>query len=209
MTATVQVCRRNRPEVIWATVGPVSSGIVARRASRSTGVPYVLDFRDPWGLDYDDTEARRPAWIRRMDRRTLYEVLAESQSIVFQFATMAECYCRAYPGAVDPSRVHIIPNGYEGEIQDSVAPAGAACTVLYAGTLSTYYYYDPLLDALASLKKHSPARAGKLRMLFVGDAMEHFRRDVARRGLDDIVQITGLASHAEIHAAGAGGARAS
>src|SRR5258705_4732975 len=62
VAATIQLCTRKQPDVIWATIGPMSSGIVARRASQRTGVPYVLDFRDPWGLDYYEAEVRRPVW---------------------------------------------------------------------------------------------------------------------------------------------------
>src|SRR5262249_20915175 len=83
--AAVKVCKRKRPNVIWATAGPVSSCIVAQRASRCTGVPYVLDFRDPYGLDYYESELRCPAWVRHLYRRTLYQLFEGAQALVFQF----------------------------------------------------------------------------------------------------------------------------
>jgi hypothetical protein len=48
--ATVQMCARKRPDIIWATAGPLSSFVVAQQASQCTGVPYVLDFRDAWTI---------------------------------------------------------------------------------------------------------------------------------------------------------------
>src|SRR6266852_9122432 len=64
-------CRQNRPNVIWATIGPLSAGVVAYRTSVATEIPYVLDFRDPWGLEYYAEEVRRPAWARKVDHRIM------------------------------------------------------------------------------------------------------------------------------------------
>jgi hypothetical protein len=66
-----EACRRNRPNVIWATIGPLSAGVAAYRASVAAEIPYVLDFRDPWGLEYYDEEVRRPAWAKKVDRLTM------------------------------------------------------------------------------------------------------------------------------------------
>src|SRR5262245_39214820 len=64
--ATVEMSTRKRAEVIWATAGPVSSFVVAQRVSQRTGIPYVLDFRDPWTITCTEFETRRPAWATRM-----------------------------------------------------------------------------------------------------------------------------------------------
>ena len=64
-SATVKICARKRPNVIYATGGPWSSFIIAQRASRRTGIPYVLDFRDSWTITYNEFEARRPSWATR------------------------------------------------------------------------------------------------------------------------------------------------
>lgn len=195
--ATVSLCMRRRPNVIWATAGPVSSCIVAQRASRRTGVPYVLDFRDPHGLNYYESEVRRPAWAMRADRRTMYRVLAGAQAVVFLFDTVAECYWRAYLGALDASKIHIIPNGYDGAIGEFAPLDGDKCTILYTGTLSTYRY-DTLLQSLHSFKKGAPAQAMRLRLLFVGDYTEALEKEAAALGLSDIVEIAGPTSNAEI-----------
>jgi len=188
---------RKQPDVIWATAGPVSSFVVAQRASQRTGVPYVLDFRDAWTITYNDFEASRPAWATRLDRRALYRLLEGAQAVTFRYHTEAECYWHAYRGALDAARIHIIPNGYEGTIDEFVVPNGAKCTVLYAGTLSSYRY-DTLLQALQQLQTSDPARARQLRLLFVGDGMEALADDAALLGLSDIVETTGPTSHAEI-----------
>ncbi len=197
VNATVKMAARKRPDVIWATAGPVSSFVVAQRASQRTGVPYVLDFRDAWTITYNEFEARRPAWATRLVRRALYRFLKGAQAVTFRYHTEAECYWRAYRGALDASRIHIIPNGYEGTIDEFVVPNGDKCTILYAGTLSSYRY-DTLLQALHYLKTSDPARARRLRLLVVGEEMEALADEAAVLGLSDIVETAGSTSHAEI-----------
>jgi hypothetical protein len=127
----------------------------------------------------------------------LYQLFKGAQALVFRYDTEAECYWHAYQGALDVSKIHIIPNGYEGAIEECVISAGEKCTILYTGTLSSYRY-DTLLQALAQFKKASPARAQHLHLLFVGDCMESFADEVAALGLSDIVETRRPVPHAEI-----------
>ena len=114
VNASVSLCMSNPPNIIWATLGPVSSGVVAQQTSEQTGVPYVLDFRDPWGLNYYETDSIRPKLIARMAGRAMYRILKQAQAVIFLFDAVAECYLQAYPGALDDKKIHIIPNGYDG-----------------------------------------------------------------------------------------------
>ena len=185
--ATVAVCHQTRPAVIVATGGPWSSFLVARAASRRTGVPYVLDFRDSWTLTCnDDFEARRPRWAARQDRQVLSRLFRDAQAVIFRYDTEAECYWRAYQGTLSVDRIHIIPNGYEGALETSPPPPGDRCTVLYAGTV-TPYRYDTFLDALSLLRADHPAEASRLRVLFVGEGGTAMAEAAAKRGLDDVI----------------------
>ena len=196
--ATVRMAIRKNADVIWATAGPVSSLIVAERASQQTGIPYLLDFRDAWTITFNDFDARRPTWARRRDRRALYRLLSGARAVVFRYTTEVECYWRAYPGALDVSRVHIIPNGYEGGIDESRIPArGDKCRVLYGGTLSSYRY-DSLVRGLRLLKTADPVRASKLHVHFVGEGTEELAIEAAALDVSDILKASAPTSHAEI-----------
>jgi glycosyltransferase involved in cell wall biosynthesis len=197
LEATIRVCSSRKPHVILATGGPWSSFIVAERASQRMGVPYVLDFRDSWTLSEDPFEARRPAWATRLNRRTLHRLFERAHAVIFRYETEAECYWRAYQAALDVAKIHLIPNGYDGMIDEFAAPGGDKCTILYAGTLPPYRY-DTLLQALHSFKKSEPTRAQQLRFLFVGDGMEVLAKDAAALGLSDIIETRGVVSYAEV-----------
>jgi glycosyltransferase involved in cell wall biosynthesis len=190
-------CRQNRPNVIWATIGPLSAGVVAYRASVATEIPYVLDFRDPWGMEYYAEEVRRPAWARKVDHRIMCRMFERAQAVVFLFESIAECYVRAFPGALDRTKIHIIPNGFEGAVEDFVHVPGARCKVLYAGTLNSYRY-ETLLEGLVRLKRKDPERAKQLHLLFVGEGLQGLADRVADLDILDLVEIAPPTSHAEI-----------
>jgi glycosyltransferase involved in cell wall biosynthesis len=197
MQASTEACLRKQISVIWATAGPVSSFYVARLSSRQTSIPYVLDFRDAWTITYSEFEARRPAWAILRDRWKMFELLRGAQAVVFRYHSEAECFWRAYSGAMDADRIHIIPNGYEPPIEEGSPPAGQKCTILYAGTLPDYRY-DTLLESLMVLKKTDPERAKSLRLVFVGEGMNALARQAIKLHLTDIIETGSQRSHAEV-----------
>ncbi len=195
--AAVKFCIRRRPDVIWATAGPVSSLIVAQRVSQQTGVPYVLDFRDAWTIIPTEFDTRRPNWARRLEQRTMFRLLKGAQAVIFRYDTEAECFWRAYQGALDAARIHIIPNGYEGTIDKFTLRDGNKCNILYTGTLSDYRY-DTLLKALRSLKQSSPDLIRQLHFHFVGEGTEALANECAVLGLTDVVTTSGPISNEDV-----------
>ena len=140
---------------------------------------------------------KRPVWATLADRRTLYRLLQNAQAVIFRYETEAECYWRAYPGALDTERIHIIPNGFDGTVDDFKTTSGDKCQILYSGTLA-YYRYDTLLHALSRLKQHDKVRAKRLRLVFVGEESDRLYSEADRLDLTDIIVASPPVSHAEI-----------
>jgi len=185
--AAVKACVENKADVIWATGSPWSSFIAARRVSRRTSKPYVMDLRDSWTLSYDELQQRQSEWAKARDRKLLCSLIRDAQAVVFRYMREAETYYRAYPGVLDPKRVHLIPNGFDGPIGSFDVPNGERCLVLYTGIVGTYIY-ESLLEALAQLKQTDPEIAGKLRMAFVGEETALIADIATRLDLKDIVE---------------------
>jgi hypothetical protein len=127
----------------------------------------------------------------------MHQLLNGAQAVVFRYDTEAECFWRAYRGALDASRVYIIPNGYESPIEQFVAPAGDRCIILYAGTLPDYRY-DTLLESLSMLKNAEPNLAKRLCLRFVGEGMERMAFEAGAHDLSDIIETLEPRSHAAI-----------
>jgi glycosyltransferase involved in cell wall biosynthesis len=196
---TVKLCRRIGASVIWATAPPVSSLCVAQRASERVGLPYVLDFRDPLTFVPNDFEARRPKWAIRNDRGRMYRLLQGARAVIFRHAADAECYWRAYPKALEVERIHLIPNGYEGKIEEFTAPDTERCTILYSGTLTgAPYRYDTVLQSLNFLKQTDPTRAKRLRLLFVGDDSQILKEQADSLNISEMVEFSGPVPQDEV-----------
>ncbi len=191
--AALEVCTAHLPHVIWANAGRLSAFEIAREVSARAGVPYVLDFDDAWTVTSNDHDGRRPRSATARIRRGMYDLLKGAQAVVFRYDTEAECFWRAYPGALQASRIYIIPNGFESPVEPFHAPAGDKCTLLYTGTLPDYRY-DTLLQALEVLRDSGPDAATHLRMRFVGEGMEPLADEVRARGLEDVVETSGPVS---------------
>jgi hypothetical protein len=198
LKATLKSCMDKAPDVIWATAGPISSFIVAKKASQRTGIPYVLDFRDSWTITYNEFQDRRPRWAKRLTQCSMYRLLAGAQSVVFRYASEAECYWRVYSGALEPSKVYILPNGFEGVIDEFVLHQSDRCEILYTGTVSDYRY-DTLLRALVVLKKSLPELASRLHFHFIGEGSEAVAKDAAALGVVDLITTQGPSSYEEVN----------
>jgi hypothetical protein len=195
--ATVKLCKRTPIQVLWATAGPVSSLYAVQRSSLRTNIPYVLDFRDPWTITSSDFERMRPTWATRRDRQGMYRLLQGAQSVVFRHATEAECFWRAYSGALQARKIHLIPNGFEGSVQEFIPPVGDKCIILYTGTLSSYRF-STLLEAVTILKQAEPGLTKSLRLLFVGEGARLLAEEAVTRGISDIVEMRNTVRHSEL-----------
>lgn len=195
--AGLAACAQDRPHMLWANAGRLSAFYIAQQVSERTGIPYILDFDDAWSITSNDHDSRRPRWATRALRRRMYGLLHGAHAVVFRYESEAECFWRAYPGALQASKIYIIPNGFEAPVEPFMEPTGDRCTILYSGTLPDYRY-DTLLTALGQLKKIDPAGGRQLLLRFVGEGMEPLAAEVSSRGLSDMVETSGPTSFEKV-----------
>ena len=112
----------------------------ARRLARATGLPFIMDLRDPWSLMQRLPEAvASPAWFwlaQRHERRAV----AQAALIVANTDPLRNVMRGVYRSAA--SRIIAVPNGFD---DDALPPApsrpGRRFTMAYAGTI--YLDRDP------------------------------------------------------------------
>src|SRR5205823_5756179 len=120
-----------------------------------------------------------------------------ARAVVLRYMAEAEAYWRLYSTALDPKRIHLIPNGYDGQIASAAVPRGDRCLVLYTGGVAPYIY-EGLLDALADLKRSDPDVARQLRIVFVGFQTELIDKITSRLNLSDTVETSRALPFSEI-----------
>ncbi|MES1936612.1 glycosyltransferase [Salinisphaera hydrothermalis] len=190
--------RRHDIQVIWSTYPIATSHLVAAVLARLSGRPWVAEFRDPMMLDGAPAQRRVLAAIER-------RVMRQADHLIFATDGSARDYVRRYP-AIE-SRCTVIPNGYDPELQPDMPAvperegppvAAGPRRIVHSGQLYPRDR-DPkaLFEALAAMKQSGRISADQVRFVFrnTQDAT-HYAREIARLGLEDLVEIAPRLPHA-------------
>lgn len=151
-------------DVIYASGSPWTAFVIGTSLKRRTGVPLVVDFRDPWVSNpmfrrKTGTERRLGAWLERRVVRTADRVVCNTEPLRRDFRTR-------FPGLPE-GRCVTITNGF-----DAYVPAvgrGERLTITHAGGM--YWPRSPkgLLQAVADLIEAGRVPADGIRIRLVGE----------------------------------------
>ncbi len=89
--AARQILHRNRFDIVMTTGPPHSAHLVGRRLTRSMGIPWVVDMRDPWTDTYYASELPQSRLARKIDKRMEASVLSEADAVVSVSKGMEAC----------------------------------------------------------------------------------------------------------------------
>ena len=107
VTLALNLCRDHEIELILVSCNPVSSAVAACELKKRTGLPLVIEFRDPW---MDNPFRIWQTWlhfiIERYLERSAYEA---ADHIIFNTSYAAELVCQRYPKLMK-SKVSVLPH---------------------------------------------------------------------------------------------------
>src|SRR5262249_34329279 len=163
----LRVVRREKPQVLYATGGPWTTFLVARDLSALTGVPLVVDYRDPWtsnpatprtGSVFEnlahslEASGARRARVLVANTDVLRDTLLESQ------------------GAELCDKIAVVPNSCDASDSASPAPAPEPVfTFAYVGAMYDAHSPEPLLAGLVRLFADAPHWRRRFQVRLVGN----------------------------------------
>ena len=176
---------------------PWSDHLVGLRVHRSTKLPWVAHFSDPW---VDSPYLRVSPSQRRAAERMEADVIREATAVVFVTSETADLVMKKYP-AEWQRKVSVVPHGFDAAGAAPSAPRRPGpMRIVYTGR-----FYDGVrtpesfLRALALLNKAQPL-AGVLDVTFVGSYVTGFAREASALGIDTFVRFQERVSAAEAQA---------
>lgn len=197
LPGALAACRRaidvHRPDALLTSSPPHCVHLLGRYLKRRHGLPWLVDFRDPWVTDRVPGVGR-PV-LRFLEPRWENSVVAHADAVIANTPLSQRGLQAAYPA--ERHKVVAIPNGYDPEDFPAPAPRADkadAVTVLHAGELYAGRDPRPLLDALLAWEAERRPGQKPVRMRFLGRATEgtfDLAGEVRRRGLQAVVELGG------------------
>lgn len=184
--AAIDAAQANRFAALITFAQPWSDHLVGFRVQRTTGLPWIAHFSDPWAASPYATTAQRARW------RTLEaDVIAGATSIVFVTAETADVTMKAYPEGWR-QKVAVVPHGFDPRStptsSDRRTPERMRLVYtgrFYAGIRTPL----PLLRALALVTREDAFRHA-FDVVFVGPHVDAFRADARALGVETSTTFT-------------------
>lgn len=180
---------RERRYLACVTSGPPHMVHEAgRRLRRGSGLPHVMDMRDPWSqVERLVEHVGSPLWYlfaRRYERRAV----ASASLVVMNTEPAAAAMRYAYPEAAN--RIMAVLNGYD-DTAVPVVPRGRTFVIAYAGSVYLDRDPRPLIQATARVIRNRGLKPDDIRIEFLGE--------LEGRSLEDIAAAEGIASFVRQH----------
>lgn len=200
----ISVARRQSFDLIYSSGPPWSNHLVARRIASKSKLPWVADFRDPWGGNAFRPDRSGDTWAGRKHRQLERQVYDNAQLIIFNTQrALDDAVGRVGSGIADRSVV--IPNGFDPEhfselVGKHEAPAGCArkpLTMIHAGSFYGRRNIDSLLKVISRLKRNGAIDRDGFQLKLIGAVRSREQQLVLDHGIEDIVSLLPAMPHSE------------
>jgi len=187
----LRFAREHRCEAVYANAGPFSALLLAGAVHRLSGLPMVLDLRDPWSLE-PNYRASWTAGGRRLVDALEAAHFRRARKVILNTASAHQAYVRHYAGRLPEGRFTFIRNQFDPELYVEPGPAprpGEPFRIIYFGHLRPTKNADLFLLALSKLVAAEGLTPDELELVMLGEVSPRDREVYARLGLSSFVHL--------------------
>ena len=193
---SLKVISRQRVDAVWLTGPPFSTFGIVPALKRKTGLPVMLDLRDPWttGLRYSGLSRWKYSLERRQERRA-FEL---ADRVILNTHYALNQYRALYPD-LNPERWGVLPNTYDPEDFSGIQPERFPKKVLlHAGMSGGIRTARWLIEAMGRLRREGRVDPESFRYISYGPGGHEEHEAVAQAGVGDMVEFRGSRPHREV-----------
>lgn len=198
VAAGMSLLEERRYDAILASAPPFTCFLIARELSRLSGVPFVVDYRDPW-LDNKGYFYLTP-FHRRYAAGLEKEILKNAESVVVVNRRIKESLLARWPFLTHET-VHILPSGFDPVDMQGAEPgrvAGEKMRFLFSGIFPPNLKPTPFFNALAKIFAARPELRDRIELVFLGSFRESYRKLAQKTGVKSSIITPGYVPHREV-----------
>jgi glycosyltransferase involved in cell wall biosynthesis len=183
------LARRDPFDCVLTSGPPHSTHLIGAWLSKSTGRPWIADFRDPLFL-----EGKPNRISRRLDARLEAFIMRRAALVLTTTRRFADELERRHPAHA--GKIRTLPNGFDPDDFAGISRRKAEkFTIAYLGSLYVGRDPEPVLRAVARLIEDGVIPRDRIVLRFAGAcenaAGKPMRDLIARYGLDGVVELPG------------------
>lgn len=185
-------------DAIFATAPPFTTFLIARELSQISGVPFVVDYRDPW-IDNSNFFYLTP-FHKRYAARLEEDVLKKTESVVVVNRTIKEGLLARWPFLTHET-VHILPSGYDRDDMVHARPERVGrkkLRLLFSGIFPPGLSPGPFFSAVARVIERNREAADQIDLVFLGTFRESYRKLATKKGVADLLVTPGYVPHSQV-----------
>lgn len=182
----MQVAAQHKVDIIFSSYPPSVSHLVAARLHQRTGIPWIAEIRDPWGLEtYPEMKMVKP--LQFLEKQVEKRVLKRATCLVTSSPQWAQ-----WLGTFHSKEVIVIQNGFDEEDYVEDISSTSKFTITYTGNIGLVRRNSILLlfKAIYELRQEENISADEFEVRFFGGkSLLSLSPFVERYNLKDIVNI--------------------
>jgi glycosyltransferase involved in cell wall biosynthesis len=196
-----KACRRalaaEKPEAVLTSSPPHAVHVLGRLLKSRYGLPWVVDFRDPW--TYGHGRPRQRNWVAHGEAIKEKIVLRAADAIIVNTPRARAALANDLPAFA--AKMHVIPNGYDPEsfpLEETPRTSPTALSIVHTGEIYAGRDPRPFFDALLGMQL--PPGTPPLQVTFLGnstDPRHDWPKEVQSRGLENVIHFAGRVDYAQ------------
>jgi glycosyltransferase involved in cell wall biosynthesis len=194
----VSVLRHWRPHIVLFTGGPFAHWLLTPFIRRLYGIPYILDFRDPWRLDPYRRDKGMFSYLYRLMASVIEPIAIDNASYIVNVTEQAtEMFKKKYPRF--RQKFLTLHNGFDPEDLGGERPSVSfsRCDIAYVGAFGEFRNPEPFFLAFRKLILEKALKPDEIHFVWVGKHEDGPLETISRLGIRDYCALVGYKPYLE------------
>jgi len=183
-----KIIKEFKPDVIWVNADPWSGLLVGHLLSKRSGIPWIVDMRDPWTV-FDKRMQQRPKLTRRIIYHYEKSFFESSSRIVFNTQNALAAYNTVYSKELS-SKFTFIRNAFNKSLFDpETAKSDSRFQIGYFGSFRSFVSAEKVLEAFAHFVKKNQLSSDQVVLVVNGGVDDQFWINLEKSNIEEYVQV--------------------